>query len=118
MVAHEPEDKPDYAADWFRPAPKPVKPKADADAQLHVADFLDSDAAAKLAKLKAEMESAEKPSPAKKGTSAKRVAPLRRADGDDAELSFAELLNPSDEDEEDFSKLLEESRLDWRAFKK
>jgi hypothetical protein len=113
-------DKPDYAADWFRPEPKPVKAKE--ETQLRVEDRLSESTVGKLAALKAVME-AESQEPKAKQTqnkSARRTGPSHRQPAeplDDDVKSFAELFDPVDEEHESFEELLNQSKLDWRAFK-
>jgi hypothetical protein len=114
------QDKPDYAADWFRPEPKPVKAKD--ESLLSVEDHLSQSTVKKLAALKDAMaaESQEQNAQKVNGKSARRAEAKHGQSAervDDGEKSFAELFDPVDEDDESFEDLLEKSKLDWRAFK-
>ncbi len=119
-VEREIQDKPDYAADWFRPQPKPVKAKD--ESLLSVEDHLSKSTVTKLAALKAAMvaESQEQSAEKVNGKSARRAEARHGQSAepaDDGEKSFAELFDPVDEDDESFEDLLQKSKLDWRAFK-
>ncbi|CAM3715386.1 hypothetical protein [Alicyclobacillus pomorum] len=119
-TADEIQDKPDYAADWFRPKPKPEKSKVDDAAKLSVEDRLSGGTVAKLAELKAKMESdaqAHEEGQAGKRAARKHSSPARPADPDDESKSFAELFDPQEEETDNFEDLLNESKLDWRSFK-
>ena len=119
-TADEIQDKPDYAADWFRPKPKPAKPKGDDAAKLSVEDRLSGGTVAKLSELKAKMESeaqARENGQAGKKAVRKHSSPARLADPDDESKSFAELFDPQEDETDSFEDLLKESKLDWRSFK-
>ena len=114
-------DKPDYAADWFRPKSKPEKPKVDDAAKLSVEDRLSGGTVAKLAELKAKMETeaqAHENGQSEKQVVRKPSSPARPANLDDESKSFAELFDPQEDDTDNFEDLLNESKLDWRSFKK
>jgi hypothetical protein len=113
-------DKPDYAADWFRPEPKPEKAKD--ESQLRVEDRLSESTVGKLAALKAAMGAESQESKAKQvpEKSARRTGSHHGQPAepvDDGVKSFAELFDPVDEEHESFEELLNQSKLDWRAFK-
>jgi hypothetical protein len=76
----------------------------------------------RLAALKAELEANQPQGKAVSGTGAggartgKKPQPSARAKEED-EASFAELFEPRDEEGMSFEELLNQSKLDWKAFK-
>lgn len=121
-------DKPDYAADLFRPPVRHPEAKKDADdSRATVRDRLDGGALAKLETWKAELErsaAANKPAPqttqrdrSERSTGAAARNASARSESQANPLSFAELFDPQDKTEESFADLLDKSKLDWHKFK-
>lgn len=126
-------DKPAFAADWFASAhasnaePKKAKPDV-AEQAATLSDHLDSRIASKLQAMKATLVQAEevaRANPGKRpggpaaGANKRPVAGTKgNAESSDIEkVSFGELFNPTDPDEESFETMLKDSKLDWRSFK-
>lgn len=131
---HEADDKPAWAVDpdlrHERPRRTPAqaqargqargarRPSAEGDFAAPLADTVSSDVAARLSALRAELEAEAQPqAPAKVRAQPSRRRPkalaLTAQDGDE---SFEKLFNPKD-DEASFEELLNQSKLDWKAFK-
>lgn len=133
-------DKPAFAADWFRDD-RPAKPKSqstpssDAEKGPTLKDALGQGVSEKLARLKETIEAAQarqnsaqdQPS-TRVGGVGDRSKPSEQkgrsfrsqddsAESSERELSFAELFDPVDPDEESFEDMLQKSKMDWRRFK-
>lgn len=109
--------KPDYAMDKLEPPKKPEKEKPKEEA-FHVGESVGGSTAALLAQLKEQLTVAEEEAKPKKEVKQKRVA--RSAEerlSENPDLSFAELFDPTDDEESSFDELLKDSKLDWRFFK-
>lgn len=124
------DDKPAWAVDpdlrHERPRRTPAqaqargarRPSAEGDFAAPLVDTVSSDVAARLSALRAELEAEAQPqAPAKVRAQPSRRRPkalaLTAQDGDE---SFEKLFNPKD-DEASFEELLNQSKLDWKAFK-
>lgn len=125
-------DKPDFAADWFQSDRAQKKEKAKdkpSEDTARLSEALNNQVQLKLEQMKAALTKEAEEAEAKqagKGPGRKPVTSKtlqRRADQkkfteDEKEnLSFAELFNPTDSEEESFEDLLDDNALDWRKFK-
>lgn len=129
--AQEIQDKPDFAADWFR-EPRAEKKSATSDAasaklekDVTVQDRLAPGTMDKLAALKEQMDKEQAAAAAKATAAATKrqpaaVKPRRSPDSGgrpDRDLSFSELFDPVDEDESSFEDMLKDAKQDWRNYK-
>lgn len=115
----EPNDKPAYAMDVIQEKPKKPEPERPKEESFHVSDSIGGRAADELARLKAQLtEQAEpkKPSPAVTPMKSGKRSAQERLD-EDPNLSFADLFDPQEDDEQSFDELLKSSKLDWQYFK-
>lgn len=128
-------DKPDYAADLFRkeqPGKQDSRKKQSAnqteDKGPTVAESLNGELANRLAQMKqalldedakreaAKVTSKQPQRQAAKGQGTSKSV-RRREEPDQETASFAELFDPTPEDEESFEEMLKDSKLDWQKFK-
>lgn len=125
-------DKPDFAADWFHPERAQKKEKAKdntSDDSAKLSEALNNQVQRKLEAMKAELTKEAELAEAKQALTSKAKRPAsskgkatgtasrKFTDDEKDNLSFAELFNPSDPEDESFEELLDESALDWRKFK-
>ncbi|MFD1673427.1 hypothetical protein [Alicyclobacillus fodiniaquatilis] len=112
-------DKPDYAMDIIRDAPKKKAPEKPKEETFHLGDAIGGQAAAKLTQLKAQLAEVEEKKPEKIQPKTKQKAGRTTEErlADNPDLSFAELFDPQEDDEGSFDELLKSSKLDWRYFK-
>jgi len=117
------DDKPAYAAD--RPVvEKAEKPNQSVESGPQVREHLNEQTVNKLARLKASMLEAgvAVSAPPAKVHMARPQAPtqeriLGKSEEIDKEKSFQELFDPEPGEEDSFTDLLKDSKLDWRSFK-
>lgn len=107
-------DKPAYAL-GEEPGLKEGEQQRAKEARMEVADRLGKGAFDKLQALKQQMSESAAVASAKQGK--KRSKSVQPPKDTDAEESFADLLDPKDEPDVSFEKLLQDSKLDWRSFK-
>jgi hypothetical protein len=115
-------DKPDYAADMLQKQKKEKKP-AVKETDIYVEERLNRTALQNLAKMKEQLladanatakiqvgkQALQKNKPV--GKSAKEKI------AEDPNASFAELFDPTDDDEHSFVEMLKDSKLDWHKYK-
>lgn len=116
-------DKPSYAADVLLSPKKPSKPVRK-ETDIFLEEHLGQNAVKRLEDMKQQLLTQEEEM-ARQTEIQKPGQPLpkqRKKSADekileDPNLSFAELFDPTDEEDQDFAELLNDSKLDWRYFK-
>ena len=113
-------DKPHWAVDEWGREPKAGEPPNRQEDQVSVRDRLPADMQNRLGALKEAMQREDKDgnraNKSAGGMSARqKQTPVNT--GEEEPESFAELLDPKDEEDLDFAELLTASKLDWRSFK-
>lgn len=111
-------DKPAYAMDVFPEKPKKPEPERPKEEVFHVGDAIGGQVASRLEQLKAQLTESEAAKVPQKATPIKptKRSAKERLD-EDPNLSFADLFDPQEDDDESFDSLLKSSKLDWQQFK-
>ncbi|WAH35809.1 hypothetical protein [Alicyclobacillus dauci] len=110
-------DKPAYAMDVIPDKPKKPEKEKPKEEAFHIGDTIGGQAAEKLAQLKSQLADVEMDKTKAKEKPKRKVQSAKERLEENPDLSFAELFDPQEDDEQSFDELLKSSKLDWHHFK-